>query len=60
MKILIIEDEDELSKSIVGYLKEENYVCEVAAEFYADQKKIELYQYDCILLDITAEAVKIK
>lgn len=53
MKILIIEDEEELSKSIVSYLKEENYICEVAAEFEAAQKKIELYHYDCILLDIT-------
>ena len=30
MKILIIEDEKELSKSIVAYLKAESYQCEVA------------------------------
>ncbi|MEO7394309.1 MAG: response regulator transcription factor [Chitinophagaceae bacterium] len=53
MKILIIEDEEELSKSIVSYLKEVNYVCEVALDFETATSKLELYEYDCILLDIT-------
>lgn len=52
MKILIIEDEEELIKSIVTYLREENYVCEIAREFSTAQQKLEIYQYDCILLDI--------
>lgn len=33
MKLLIVEDEKELSKSIVAYLKGENYLCEVASDF---------------------------
>lgn len=38
---------------MVSYLEQENYVCEVAADRYAALEKIELYDYDCILLDIT-------
>jgi len=53
VKILIIEDEAELVKSIVSYLKEENYICESAKDFNSALEKIELYDYDCILLDIS-------
>lgn len=52
MKILIIEDEIELAKSIVAYLASENYICELASTFEEAMRKIELFQYDCILLDI--------
>ncbi len=52
MKILIIEDEDELSKSIVQYLSIENYLCETASTFNDASSKILIYNYDCILLDI--------
>lgn len=53
MKILIIENEKTLSDSIVTYLKGQDYICEVAADFNTAQEKTELYDYDCILLDIT-------
>lgn len=53
MKILIIEDEKELSKSIVTYLKQENYLCEIAPDFKTALDKTESFDYDCILLDIT-------
>lgn len=52
MKILIIEDEIELAKSISEYLSGENYICEFAATFNEAMEKIETFQYDCILLDI--------
>lgn len=52
MKILIIEDETELAKSIAEYLSEENYLCEFATTFAEAIHKIEMFQYDCILLDI--------
>lgn len=52
MKILIIEDEEELSKSIVSYLKDEDYLCETARDYNSAIRKIEEYEYDCILLDI--------
>jgi DNA-binding response OmpR family regulator len=53
MKILIIEDEKELAKSIVQYLRQESYVCEVAYTASEATEKVMLYEYDCILLDIT-------
>jgi DNA-binding response OmpR family regulator len=53
MKILIIEDQTELVKSMVSYLKEENYRCEIAYNYKSAVEKIELYSYDCVLLDIT-------
>ncbi len=52
MKILIIEDELELAKSIATYLSEQQYLCEFAPTLQDAQDKIQLYQYDCILLDI--------
>lgn len=52
MKILIVEDEAELAKSISEYLSEENYLCENAATFSEAMNKIETFDYDCILLDI--------
>lgn len=53
MKVLIIEDEKALSESIATYLKGQDYICEVAADFKTALEKTELYDYDCILLDIT-------
>lgn len=52
MKILLVEDEKGLSDSISTYLKQEGYLCEVVTEFKSADEKIELYQYDCILVDI--------
>lgn len=53
MKILVIEDEKELSSSIVEFLQSESYKCETAFDFETAGEKISLYDYDCILLDIT-------
>lgn len=52
MKILIIEDERELSNNIVTYLSTDNYLCEQAFTFQDAIDKIGLYSYDCILLDL--------
>ena len=52
MKILIIEDETELAKSIAEYLAQENYLCEFASTFSEAMEKIETFKYDCIILDI--------
>lgn len=52
MKILIIEDEKQLSDSIVEYLSAEKYLCEQSFT-YADAKmKVNVYEYDCVLLDL--------
>jgi DNA-binding response OmpR family regulator len=53
MKILIIEDEEELSKSIVRYLQKESYTCDVAYSFGEGMEKIDSFDYACIVLDIS-------
>ncbi|MBN9351291.1 MAG: response regulator transcription factor [Chitinophagaceae bacterium] len=53
MKLLLVEDEKELCKNIISYLKEENYLCEIAPDFKTAISKVESYDYDCILLDIS-------
>lgn len=52
MELLIIEDERELSDSIVAYLSSENYLCEQAFTCDEAKEKVELYDYDCVLLDL--------
>lgn len=52
MKILIIEDEEELLESICTFLFNENYICERAMDFKTALEKISLYDYACIVLDI--------
>jgi Response regulators consisting of a CheY-like receiver domain and a winged-helix DNA-binding domain len=52
MKVLIIEDEQELSESIQVYLKNEGYVCEYALNFDAAIEKISLYVYDIVIVDL--------
>ena len=52
MKILVIEDEEELAQSIAAYLANENYLCEFARNYTDALEKIDLYYYDCILLDV--------
>lgn len=52
MKILIIEDEPSLRELIQRLLEKERYVVEAAADFQSGLRKIEDYDYDCVLLDI--------
>nr|WP_315176098.1 response regulator transcription factor [uncultured Flavobacterium sp.] len=52
MKILIIEDEIEIATSIINYLSSNDFVCESATTLKAAIEKIDLYSYDCILLDL--------
>lgn len=53
MKILVVEDEPELVKSIVAYLQNENYTCDIAGSLEQAMQKTESFEYDCILLDIS-------
>jgi DNA-binding response OmpR family regulator len=53
MKVLIIEDEKALSESIFAYLQSEHFTCETAFDFNSALEKISLYEYACIILDIT-------
>lgn len=52
MKILIIEDEPGLAESIGAYLTAQDYLCEYAATWAQAREKVEMYRYDCILLDL--------
>lgn len=52
MKLLIIEDERELSDSIASYLTREDNLCEQAFNYREAADKIGIYEYDCILLDL--------
>lgn len=52
MKILIVEDEPQMMENIVASLQAESYIVEQATNFKDAEKRIGVYEYDCILLDI--------
>ena len=52
MKLLLIEDEQELANSIQTYLTGNSFVCEWANNTKTAIDKISIYDYDCILLDL--------
>ena len=52
MKLLIIEDEVLLNQTMVDFLTAAGYLCESVSTYMAALEKIELYDYDCIILDI--------
>jgi len=52
MKLLLIEDEQELARSIISYLRGHSFVCEWAINAKTAIDKISIYDYDCILLDL--------
>ncbi|MBS1778817.1 MAG: response regulator transcription factor [Bacteroidetes bacterium] len=52
MKVLIIEDEPALNKSMVEYLSAHKYLVESVDNYPDALNKIEEHQYDCIVLDI--------
>ncbi|MEG1545537.1 MAG: response regulator transcription factor [Tannerellaceae bacterium] len=53
MNILIIEDEYELLESIACYLEAEGYHTEHASDCASAMEKFDLYQYDCVIVDLT-------
>lgn len=52
MKLLLVEDQSELSKSIKSYFFEEGDICEVADTFSKAVDKLYAFQYDVLLLDL--------
>jgi len=52
VKILIVEDDRSLSRSINDYLKMEGHICEIAQNFNQGITKSADNRYDCIILDI--------
>lgn len=53
VKILIVEDEQELLVEIQSFLQHEGFVCETAVNYGEADEKISLYHYDVALVDIT-------
>jgi DNA-binding response OmpR family regulator len=53
MKILIVEDEIDLSSSITSYLRQEKFNCEAVLNYSDAIEKINMYNYDVIVVDIT-------
>lgn len=53
MKLLVIEDEKELSDSICTYLNNEQFTCETAYDYHSALEKAVINEYVCIILDIT-------
>ena len=52
MKLLIVEDEQDLLDLIMRYFKREGYLCEFANNFKDGYKKINNYEYDCAIIDL--------
>ena len=52
MKILLIEDEEELRNTVREYLTREKFIVECAEDYASAMEKVNDYDYDCILLDI--------
>ncbi|MEQ6121967.1 response regulator transcription factor [Reichenbachiella sp. MALMAid0571] len=52
MKILIIEDNNELRENMESYLTQEGFLCELAESKSAAMDKLTSFLYDIILLDI--------
>ena len=52
MKILVVEDETDLLDVLVDFLSKEKYSYDAVTTYREASEKVELYDYDCILLDI--------
>lgn len=52
MKLLIVEDERELSRAIMLHLDAVGFVCESAHTVAAAQEKLAAYDYDAVVLDL--------
>jgi DNA-binding response OmpR family regulator len=52
VKILVIEDGKMLCETILSYLEGEGYRCEQSRTLELGIEKVNLYEYDCVLVDI--------
>jgi DNA-binding response OmpR family regulator len=53
MKLLLVEDEKELTSSISKYLTREGYIIDSASTYNEGRDRILLFDYDCAIIDIT-------
>jgi DNA-binding response OmpR family regulator len=52
VKLLIVEDDRSLNRSINDYLKMEGHICEVAFTFNIAMENAAVNKYDCVIVDI--------
>jgi DNA-binding response OmpR family regulator len=52
MKLLIVDGDLALSQVVISYLSAGDYICEYANNYQRALSKIEMYEYDCILMDL--------
>jgi DNA-binding response OmpR family regulator len=52
MKVLVVEDNPELSQNIKSYLQQAGYVTELVSNLNNGMEKLYAYQYDVVVLDI--------
>lgn len=52
MKLLLVEDEQDLKDSIVAYLQTEGFSIETAFDYFSGEDKVLSYSYDCLIVDI--------
>lgn len=52
MNLLIVEDEIDLQESIKEFMQSESFTVEVVSSFQMAEEKIDLHNYDCVIVDI--------
>ena len=52
MKVLIVEDQKDLSDEIKSYLKSLGYRCEQAFHYFEAEEKLAVFSYDAVVLDV--------
>jgi DNA-binding response OmpR family regulator len=52
MKILVVEDNEELAQNMIDYLQREGYVSELAGNYKEAIDKLSSFAYDSVVLDI--------
>lgn len=53
MKLLLIEDHQELADNLVNFLSQENHTCDWVNTIAKAKEQLQSAYYDCVLLDIT-------
>jgi DNA-binding response OmpR family regulator len=52
MKVLVIEDNQELAQNIESFLERDGYICETSHTIDQARDKLVSFQYDCVILDL--------
>lgn len=52
MKLLLIEDNEQLVEDISNFLRDNNFVAEIALNFREAADKLGVYEYDLVILDL--------